>query len=125
MTTWTQDELTRIERADELELAPLDSADTPGEPTTVWVVRDGDDLHVRAFHGRDGAWFRAATARHTGHIRSGGVDKDVTFVEAADPALNDRLDAAYHSKYGRYSDTYVRPIVADTARAATLKLVPR
>ncbi|WP_405607699.1 DUF2255 family protein [Streptomyces sp. NBC_01511] len=125
MATWTQDELSRIENADELEIAPLDSHDTPREPTTVWVVRDGDDLHVRAFHGRAGTWFRAATAQHAGHIRSGGVDKDVTFVEEDDPALNDRLDDAYRSKYGRYSDTYVTPIVAEVARAATLRLVPR
>ncbi|WP_405792021.1 DUF2255 family protein [Streptomyces sp. NBC_01506] len=125
MTTWTQNELSRIEHADELEIAPLDSTDTPRRPTTIWVVREGDDLHVRAGNGRDGVWFRAAMDRHAGHIRSGGVDKDVTFVEETDPALNDRIDAAYHSKYGGYSDTYVLPMVAETARAATLKLVPR
>lgn len=125
MATWTKDELNRIEHADELEIAPLGGDDTPREPTTVWVVRDGDDLHVRAFHGRGGTWYRAATARHAGHISSGGVDKDVTIVEADDSALNDRLDAAYRTKYARYGDTYVGPIVADGARAATLKLVPR
>ncbi|MFC8078050.1 DUF2255 family protein [Streptomyces sp. NPDC057307] len=125
MATWTKDELSKIEHAAELEIAPLGTDDTPREPTTIWVVREGDDLHVRAFHGPTGAWYRHATKRHAGHISSGGVDKDVTFVEENDPVLNDRVDAAYRSKYGSYGETYVGPMVADDARAATLKLVPR
>ncbi|MFD3520120.1 DUF2255 family protein [Streptomyces sp. NPDC058653] len=125
MATWTKDELNRIEHADELEVAPLGSDDTPRRPTTIWVVREGDDLHIRAFRGPGGVWFRAAKAKHAGHISSGGVDKDVTFVEEDDPALNDRIDRAYRSKYGGYSDSYVDPMVADGARATTLKLVPR
>jgi hypothetical protein len=125
MTTWTPEELSRIEHADELEIAPLRGDGTARTPTPVWVVRDGDDLYVRAYHGRTSTWFRAATAHRQGHIRSGGIDKDVTFVEDADPALNIRLDTAYRTKYGRYGSTYVDPMVADHARAATLKLLPR
>jgi hypothetical protein len=34
------------------------------------------------------------------------------------------VDAAYRSKYSRYS-SYVAPMVADGARAATLKVQPR
>ncbi len=127
MTTWTSDELRRIEAADELQVAPLRHDGTPRKPVPVWVVRDGDDLYVRSYRGRDGAWFRTAQTRHAGQIRSGGVDKDVTFAEENDPAINARIDSAYHAKYGRYSRTYVDPIMADTARATTLtlKLVPR
>ncbi|MGW3246193.1 DUF2255 family protein [Streptomyces sp. NPDC001070] len=125
MTTWTKDELDRIAHADELAITPLGDGVPQSPPTTIWVVRDGDDLYVRAHHGREGAWFRAARERHEGHISAGGVDKDVTFVEEGDPGLNDRLDAAYRSKYRTYSATYVDPMVAGTARAATLKLVPR
>ncbi|MFC9608308.1 DUF2255 family protein [Streptomyces niveus] len=125
MATWTKDELNKIEHTDELRIAPLGSDDTPRESTTVWVVREGDDLHVRAVRGRHGTWYRAATARHEGHISSGGVDKDVTFVEEDDPAVNDRIDNAYRSKYAHYSHTYVDPVVADDARDATLRLVPR
>lgn len=125
MTTWTSDELRRIEAADELEMAPQRPDGTPRAPVPIWVVRDGDDLYVRSYRGSGAAWFRAAQARHEGHIRSGGVDKDVTFVEQGDPATNDRLDTAYRAKYRRYDATYIDPMVADTARAATLKLVPR
>ena len=37
--------------------------------------------------GRGGGWFPATQVRHQGHIRAGGVDKDVTLAEA-DPARN-------------------------------------
>ncbi|MFE4607541.1 DUF2255 family protein [Streptomyces niveus] len=53
------------------------------------------------------------------------MDKDVMFVEEDSPALNDRIDAAYRTKYARFGPSYVDPMVADGARAATLKLVPR
>ena len=74
MTAWTSDELNKIGRAEELDIAPL---------------------------GRDGAWFRAVQARHEGRIRAGGVEKNVDFVEETDPGINDQIDAAYRTKYRR------------------------
>ena len=62
--------------------------------------------------------------RHEGRIWAGGVDKDVTFVDA-DPDINDAIDAAYRTKYRRYADSYVPPMISPAARATTLKLVPR
>jgi hypothetical protein len=123
MTTWTSDELDRIAKADELEMAPLRRDGTLREPVPIWVVRDGDDLYVRSFRGTDGGWWRTAVATHVGHIRSGGVDKDVTFTEVPDPETNDRVDTAYRSKYGRFGGAYVDPMVA--ARSTTLRLLPR
>lgn len=123
MTTWTNDELTRIEHADELEVAPLRSDGTPRNPVPIWVVRDGDDLYVRSYRGSAGSWYRAARTSHEGRIRCVGVAKDVTFVEVADPDVNDRIDAAYRAKYGRHGAGYVNPMVA--SRDTTLKLVPR
>ncbi len=121
--TWTSEELERIGSAEELELASLRRDSRRRNPVTIWVVRLGDDLYVRCVNGRSGAWFRGTQARHEGHIRAGGVDKDVTFVEA-DPGLNDQIDAAYRAKYRRYAAVYVDPIVAPQARTATIKLVP-
>jgi hypothetical protein len=46
----------------------------------------------------------------------------VTFTEVADDGVNDRVDAAYRAKYGRYGAGYVNPIVA--SRDTTLRLVP-
>jgi len=125
MTAWTRDELTKIAAADELQIAPMRRDGRLRNPVPIWVVRHGDDLYVRSYRGPDGSWFRGAQVRHEGHIRAGGVDKDVTFAEETDSAINEQIDAAYRAKYRRYSGTYVDPMVAPEARAATLKLVPR
>jgi hypothetical protein len=124
MTGWTSDELTRIGTATELQLASARRDGTLGKPRTIWVVRVGDDLYVRSMYGRTGGWFPATQARHQGHIRAGGVDKDVTFTDA-DPGLNDQIDAAYRDKYRRYGERIVGGVVNPGARAATIKLVPR
>ena len=123
MNPWTRDELERIAEADELEMAPLRRDGTLRAPVPIWVVRDGDDLYVRSFRGAAGGWWRTAVATHAGHVRSGGVDRDVTFAEVPDPGINDRVDAAYRSKYGRFGGAYVDPMVA--ARGTTLRLLPR
>lgn len=124
MTAWTNDELTKIGEADELEIAPARRDGTLRNPVTIWVVRHGDDLYVRSVNGRTAAWFRATQVRHEGHIHAGGVERDVTFADA-DPDINDELDAAFRTKYRRYDARYVDPMVAPEARAATIKLVPR
>src|SRR5262249_9219980 len=77
----TGDGLDTLGAAGELETAwrgrdgPLRTA------LLVWVVRAGDDLYVRAADGRTAAWFRRARAAGEGHVRAGGVVRDVTFLE--------------------------------------------
>jgi hypothetical protein len=124
MTAWTSDELTKIGKAKELEIASLRRDGTLRNPVTIWVVRLGDDLYVRAVNGRTGVWFRGTQVRHEGHIQAGGVDKDVTFVDA-NPAINDQIDAAYRTKYRRYAASIISHITSPEARSATIKLVPR
>ena len=125
MATWTNDEVRKIAAAEEVELASLRRDGTLGNTVTIWVVRVGDDLYVRSWKGHNGAWFRATQARHAGHIKAGGVGKDVSFVPEADAAINDQIDAEYRRKYRRHGGLYVDPMVAATARATTIKLVPR
>ena len=124
MAGWTTDELDRIEAADELELASLRRDGTLRDPVTIWVVRLADDLYVRPVNGRAGAWFRGTQDRHEGHIQAGGVDKDVTFVDA-DGGVNEGIDAAYRAKYRRYPASFVDAVLTSEARSATIKLVPR
>jgi hypothetical protein len=124
MTGWTSDDLTRIGTADELELASVRRDGTLRKPRTIWVVRVGDDLYVRSMYGRTGGWFPATQVRHQGHIRAGGVDKDVSFADA-DPDLNDAIDAAYRDKYRRYGERIIGGVVNPEARAATINLAPR
>ncbi len=123
MTGWTSEELGKIEAADELQLASARRGGILRSPVTIWVVRYGDDLYVRAVNGRTSSWFRGAQARHEGRIRAGGVEKDVLLAETVD--VNDGIDAAYRTKYHRYAPSIVDSIVTPEARAATLKLVPR
>lgn len=122
--TWTDNELEKIGNAEELRIATRRGDDTLRKKVTIWVVRVGDDLYVRSVNGRTGTWFRGVLTRHEGRIWAGGVEKDVTFVEETDPALNDRINEAYVSKYGRYPQ-YVAPMVTPEVRAATIKLIPR
>ncbi len=124
MNTWTNEELNKIGKSEELEIQSLRSDGTLRRPVTIWVVRLGDDLYVRAVNGREGAWFRSTQVRHEGHIQAGEVDKDVSFLDA-EPALNDQIDAAYRNKYRRYSANIVNTVLTPAARSSTIKLVPR
>jgi hypothetical protein len=124
MAGWTSDELAKIETADELEIASLRRDGTLRNPTTIWVVRRGDDLYVRSVNGRTAAWFRGTQVRHEGRIWAGGVEQDVTFVDADDD-INDPIDDAYRTKYRRYAPSIVGSVLNPEARSATIKLVPR
>jgi hypothetical protein len=121
---WTEDELERIAAAEELEIAPRRGDGTLRAPTTIWVVRVGDDLYVRSWRGPTGSWFRTAQQTHEGRISAGGVEKDVRFVDAGDD-VDAAVDHAYRSKYRRYAGSYLEPMLRPQARATTLKLVPR
>jgi len=125
MITWTSDELNKIGKAEELQIASLRRDGTLRKPVTIWVVHVGDDLYIRSVYGRDSGWFRGTQVRHEGHIRAGGVDKDVTFVEESDPDINQQIDAAYRTKYRRYAASIVNSTLSTEARSATIKLVPR
>jgi hypothetical protein len=125
MTSWTSEELTAIGTTDELNLRSRRGDGTLRDPVTIWVVRHGEDLYVRAVKGRDG-WYRGTQSRHEGHISSAGIDKDVTFANAdSDASLNDAIDAEFRSKYRSYPVEYVDPVVNEQARSSTIRLVPR
>ncbi len=123
MVPWTSDELNKVGAAEELRLASRRSDGTLRNPVTIWVVRLGDDLYVRCVNGRSGAWFKGTQTRREGHIRAGGVDKDVSFIDA-DPGLNDQIDAAYRLKYRRYAANIVNSILTPPARSSTIRLAP-
>jgi hypothetical protein len=123
-TTWTSDELSRIEVADELEIAPRRRDGSLRRPVPIWVVRVGDGLYVRAAHGPGSGWHRVARTSREGRVQAGGVEKDVT-IEDADGAVHDKVDAAYRTKYRRYAAGIVDGITNAQARSTTLRLVPR
>jgi hypothetical protein len=124
MSGWTDTEFSRIGPADELEIASYRHDGTLRPYTTIWVVRLGDELYVRSWRGRSGVWFRRALQRHEGRIRAAGIERDVTF-EEPDDSVHPAIHEAYRSKYARYRDSYVRPMVEPDATAATFRLIPR
>ena len=133
MTTWTSDELNKIGNTEELQIASLRRDSTLRKPLPIWVVRVDDALYVRSMNGRTAAWFRGVHTcpggrcqgeRYEGHIRAGGVDKDVTFVEETNPEINAQIDRAYGTKYGSYATSIITHMTSSEVRAATIKLVP-
>jgi hypothetical protein len=124
MTTWTEDELQRIGGAEERRLASAQGHGTLSPYVTMWVVRAGDEIYVRSAGGPERPWYRRARASGAGRIRAGGVERAVTFDEAADEA-HAAIDAAYHAKYDRYGATMVGHVVGPSAKAVTVRLAPR
>lgn len=123
MTTWRNDELSRIGGAQELQLASLRPDGTQRSFVTMWVVRAGEDLYVRSARGKDNPWYRRARASGAGRIRAGGLERDATFGEA-DPSAHAGIDKAYHVKYDRYGPAIVGSVVGAEAASVTIRLLP-
>ena len=124
MTAWTADELDRIGRADELQIASTRPDGSLRPFVTIWTVRAGDDVFVRSAYGHDNGWFQRALRSGTGRIRAGGVEKDVAFEEPGSDAAAG-VTAAYHAKYDRYGPRMVGTVVSPEAAMSTLRIVPR
>jgi hypothetical protein len=121
MTAWTNDELTQIGSVEELQIASTRPDGSLRPYVTIWAVRAGDDLYIRSAYGSMNPWFRRAVASGTGRIRAGGVDRDVTFVQA-EHADHNAIDAAYHAKYDRYGPAIVGSVTGPNAQAVTIRL---
>ncbi len=124
MTQWTSDQLDKFGRAEEVQIASVGRDGKLRKPVTVWAVRLGDDLYVRSVRGRNGHWFRGTQEKHEGRIRAGGIQQDITFVEA-DHDIDGQVDAAYRDKYRRYAGRILDSVLTPEARSSTLKIVPR
>ncbi|WNV87542.1 DUF2255 family protein [Umezawaea sp. Da 62-37] len=123
MTTWTEDELTRIGSAEELEIASRRTDGTLRTPRTIWVVRVGGDLYVRSVNGVTSDWYRGTRTSHEGRVDAGGATRDVALVDVGAETA-EQVDAAYRAKYRRYAASIIDAITSPTAREATIKLVP-
>ena len=124
MRRWTAEELERIGDAEELQLASLRRDGSLRPHVTMWVVRAADDLYVRSAYGPDNPWYRRAKASREARIRGGGLERDVTFAEAARD-VHAAIDAAYHAKYDWYGPNIVATVVGSQASALTIRLEPR
>ncbi len=123
MTTWPTRELDRIAGAEELEVTTTRGDGSLRAWVPIWCVRVGDELFVRSYRGTEGAWYRHATRQGAARIRVAGIERDVT-VKPADEGIQPAIDDAYRSKYARYATSYLPPMLATPAVAATLRLKP-
>jgi hypothetical protein len=127
MTTWSKDELRKITEADDLHISPFrEDGVTYGTPTWIWSVAVDGALYVRGYNGKNSRWYQAAARQKAGRIIAAGITKEVTFEPVDGPIheqINDRIDDAYRGKYR--SSPYLKPMIGDRARSATVKITPR
>lgn len=120
--SWTPAELKKIAAVDDLHIAPLrEDGKTFGTPTWIWSVVVDGGLYVRAYNGQNSRWFKAARSQKAGRITVAGETRDVAF-EPLDGALNDRIDAAYRTKYA--NSPYLDAMIDSRARSATIRITP-
>ena len=124
MTAWAADELDRIGRAIELDVASRRTDGSLRPFVTIWVVRHADDIYVRSAYGWNNPWFQRALRSGEGRIRAAGVERDVAF-EQPGPELASVVSAAYHAKYDRHGPGIVGTVVSPEAARSTLRLEPR
>lgn len=124
MATWTPQELSRVDSADELQVSSYRPDGTLRPSATIWTVRAGDEVYIRSAYGPGNGWFRRAQASGTGRVRVGGIEKDVTFQTPASD-VHDAIDRAYHAKYDRYGPRIVGSVVGPKAVDVTLRLDPQ
>ena len=119
---WTEEELSKIDAADDLKIAPYrDDGVTYGTPTWIWEVVVDRALYVRGYNGKDSRWYQAAVKQKAGRIIAAGMTREVAF-EPVDGTINDRIDDAYRAKYAM--SPYLAPMVSGRARAATVRIMP-
>ena len=123
MSKWSKTELHKIAETDDLHISPFrDDGKTYGTPTWIWSVVVDDGLYVRAYNGQNSRWYQSALRQKAGRIRAAGMTKEVAF-EPVNGEINDRIDDAYRAKYK--SSPYLKPMIGERARSATMKVVPR
>ncbi|MEZ0065018.1 hypothetical protein ABIA32_001006 [Streptacidiphilus sp. MAP12-20] len=122
---WTEAELAEVDGNDEVEIASLRPDGELGGSRTIWAVSLDGRVYVRSVNGERSVWYRATRHRHAGRLAVGSVVADVAMhdLDHAD-GVEDRIDAAYRTKYAGYPGPVAR-ITASQARATTLELTPR
>lgn len=122
--TWHGDQLSRIADSEELQITTRRPDGTQRRWTPIWVVRVGDALYIRSAAGRGSDWYRHATQRNIGRIRADGVEADVTVQPVGDPALIERVTAAYRAKYAN-QPSLVAMFLTPPGTEATLRVEQR
>lgn len=121
MSGWNPKDLAAFAAASEIAISTLRRDGTARTPVAIWLVRAGDALYVRSYHGRSGSWFRQVNAHPAARVRASGRDVAVRLVPA-EADVRDDVDRAYWVKYGRGG--FGAAMTTDDAAATTLRLDP-
>ena len=89
-----------------------------------WGLRSASAWIGSSSSALENGWFVHALASGEGHIRAGGVERDVAF-ERPDSTVDAGVEEAYHAKYDRHGPRIVGTVVGPEAARTTLRLAPR
>jgi len=122
-TVWSAEQLERISRSAELQIASGRGEGTLLPPVQIWVVCVDGAVYVRTWYRRTSGWFGKVIKVPEARIRVPGLQADVTIIDLGEcpPGLRSRVDAAYCAKYSVGYES----MVSDEAAATTLRLDPR
>jgi hypothetical protein len=123
---WSPEQVERIGRAEELQIATKRADGTLRRWVSIWVVCVGDQVFVRTWYRRDNGWFGHVLDSRRARIRVPGLEVDVAVEDVGEDTakLRPSVDVAYRAKYERYSRTSVDRMATDEAAASTLRLIP-
>jgi hypothetical protein len=114
--------LGNVAQSDDLHIAPFrEDSKTYGTLTWIWSIVVNGDLYVRAYHGVNSRWYKAALQQKAGRIQAVGTTKEVAF-EPVEGDINEAIDEAYRKKYS--SSPYLSSMISHRARSATVKIIP-
>ena len=123
MNEWSAEKIRKLAETDDLHIAPFRSdGRTYGTLTWIWSVVVDGQLYVRAYRGKASSWFQAAREQKAGRITAAGMTLEVGF-EVVEGPINDLIDQAYRAKYK--SSPYLKPMIAEPARSATVRVSPK
>jgi hypothetical protein len=105
----------------EPEVATVRRDGSPGF-IPIWVVRVGDELFARSFHGPSAVWYEHALSAGRTTLRVGGEEWPVE-VSAVGATHRAEIDEAYRIKHGGHPEDgqYVPAMVSDAAVATTVQ----
>jgi len=79
---WSREELERIGRAEELEIAAKRADGTLQRWVPIWVVCVGEQVFVRTWYRRDSGWFGHVLDSRRARLRVPGLEADVAVEES-------------------------------------------
>lgn len=120
---WDSEVLAKIDKADDLKIAPIRANGVTGTPTWIWEVVVDGRLFVRPYNGVNSSWYKSAIAYKTGIIVAAGKTYEVDFAPATNSKLNDKIDQAYRTKYSK--SPYMRHMISSKCRETTIEIIQK